>query len=206
MMNEQNQSQERTNGPEPDSTSPQPASSSQQADTQQSHPQASIAARWLDKGDNIIYALVGLGFFLAALIALAYAGYHFYLQLAFPTSNHNGPQEQGSPLIGSDSHLWIQAIITLVSDLLLVLIIMEVLSTVLHYLREHITALKPFLFVGIISATRGVLVISARIIVTPLEGPEFTQAIIELSANTVVILVLGITLRVLGKEGIVDFG
>jgi len=205
-MSEQNRFQEGTNDSEPVNNALQPPSSSHQTSMQRTPHQESVAARWLDKGDNIIYALVGLGFFLAAIIALGYAVYHFYLQVAFPTSNHNGPQGQHPSLVASDPQQWVQAIITLVSDLLLVLIIMEVLSTVLHYLREHITALKPFLFVGIISATRGVLVVSARITVTPMEGPEFTQAIIELGANTAVILVLGITLRVLGKEGIVDFG
>ncbi len=45
-----------------------------------------------------------------------------------------------------------QAIIEFVSGLLLVLIIMEMLGTVIHYLQVHATSLRPFLFIGIVSA------------------------------------------------------
>jgi uncharacterized membrane protein (DUF373 family) len=94
-----------------------------------------------------------------------------------------------------------QAIIQLVSDLLLVLIIMEVLSTVIHYLREHATSLRPFLFIGIVSATRGILSIGARLSVggEKVSTQEFTTSMIELAINAAVILALGITLKLLGK-------
>src|SRR5713226_6614374 len=93
------------------------------------------------------------------------------------------------------------AIIKLVSDLLLVLIIMEVLGTVIHYLKAHATSLRPFLFIGIVSATRGILSIGARLSVekVTLPSPEFTSAMVELGVNAAVILALGITLKLLGK-------
>src|SRR5438874_9814767 len=92
------------------------------------------------------------------------------------------------------------AIIKLVSDLLLVLIIMEVLGTVIHYLKSHETSLRPFLFIGIISATRSILSIGARLSVGA-GGNEggFTNAMIELGVSAAVILALGVTLKLLGK-------
>lgn len=143
------------------------------------------AAVWLERGDRFIYGLVGACFFLGALFALGYAFYNFFHQLSI---NFSDPANIA------------QAIINLVSDLLLVLIIMEVLGTVLHYLREHATSLKPFLFIGMISATRGVLAIGARLSVTRVNGDEFRDAMIELGVNAAVILALGITLRVLSRQ------
>lgn len=143
------------------------------------------AAVWLERGDRLIYGLVGVCFFLGALFTLGYAFYHFYHQLNI---NFSDPSSIA------------QAIINLVSDLLLVLIIMEVLGTVLHYLRERATSLKPFLFIGMISATRGVLAIGARLSVTHVSGDEFRDAMIELGVNAAVILALGITLRVLSRQ------
>ncbi len=161
----------------------------------------SAAAIWLEKGDSFIYALVGLCFFLGALFTLGYAFYHFYNQLTVPTGLIGA---NGQPLADSDPTNIAQAIINLVSDLLLVLIIMEVLSTVLHYLRERATSLKPFLFIGMISATRGVLAIGARLSVTKVTGDAFTEAMIELGVNAAVILALGVTLRVLSRQMTVD--
>src|SRR5580704_11765687 len=55
------------------------------------------------------------------------------------------------------------AIVTLVNDLLLVMIIMEVLRTVLSYLQERATSLQPFLFIAAISATRRILAIAVAL-------------------------------------------
>ena len=147
---------------------------------------ATFSGNLLERGDSIIYAIVGACFFLGALFALVYSFWDFGALLV---ASNFLPGKLGG------------AIIQLVSDLLLVLIIMEVLSTVIHYLREHATSLRPFLFIGIVSATRGILSIGARLSVggervTP---PEFTSSMIELGVNAAVILALGLTLRLLGK-------
>jgi uncharacterized membrane protein (DUF373 family) len=92
-----------------------------------------------------------------------------------------------------------------VSDLLLTLIIMEVLGTVVHYLRTRATSLKPFLFIGIISATRGVLAVGARLSVADFQqlasgsGTEFRYSMIELGVNAGVIIALGLALRLIGR-------
>ena len=146
---------------------------------------ADFSSNLLDKGDSFIYAVVGICFFIGALFALGYSFWDFGSAMLHPTS----------PGIVA------AAIIKLVSDLLLVLIIMEVLGTVIHYLKSHATSLRPFLFIGIVSATRGILSIGARL---SIEGQiqnsgDFTNAMIELGVNAAVILALGITLKLLGK-------
>jgi uncharacterized membrane protein (DUF373 family) len=144
---------------------------------------ANFSSNILDRGDSLIYAIVGVCFFAGALFALGYSFWDFTIAIVKVTE----PSSVGT------------AIIKLVSDLLLVLIIMEVLSTVIHYLREHATSLRPFLFIGIVSATRGILSIGARLSVSEVSGSAFTNAMVELGVNAAVILALGITLKLLGK-------
>jgi uncharacterized membrane protein (DUF373 family) len=139
----------------------------------------------LERGDSIIYAIVGICFFLGGFIALGYSFWDFSISVFTPTLT--------PPAFAA-------AIIQLVSNLLLVLIIMEVLGTVTHYLKQHATSLRPFLFIGIVSATRGILSIGAKLSVESNNNPQtFNQAMIELGVNGAVILALGITLKLLGK-------
>jgi len=135
--------------------------------------------------DLIVYTLVGLAFFAAALLALGFSVAHLLVNFGITL-----------PLQGV-----VQNVLTFISDLLLVLIIMEVLSTVRSYLEEGDTSVKPFLFIGIISATRGILSIGARLSIqeTPLTGDDFRNAMIELAVDALVIIVLGVTIRVMGK-------
>lgn len=140
---------------------------------------ALFSSRKLGIGDSIAYTIIGISFLLAAIIALVYSYWDF-------TSIIWNVQEPKKAA---------EAIIRFVSDLLLVIIIMEVLGTVIYYLEEHKTSLRPFLNIGIVSATRGILSISARLSVEALHGQDFTNAMIELGVYVTVILVLGITLR-----------
>lgn len=145
-----------------------------------------ISANLLERGDFIIYAIVGICFFLGGFVALGYSFWNFASSVFVRNLMPSG---------------FASAIIQLVSDLLLVLIIMEVLGTVTHYLREHATSLRPFLFIGIISATRGILSIGARLSVEGTGNPQaFYQDMIELGVNGAVILALGITIKLLGKQ------
>jgi uncharacterized membrane protein (DUF373 family) len=151
---------------------------------------AAISSTLLDRVDSLVYAIVGVCFFIGALCALGYSFWDFGDALLYPTP----PLQSGAPATVA------AAIIKLVSDLLLVLIIMEVLGTVIHYLKSHATSLRPFLFIGIVSATRGVLSIGARLSIEgQVSAADFPHAMIELGVNAAVILALGITLKLLGK-------
>ena len=147
-----------------------------------------LAGKWLEHSDAIIHAVIGISFLLAALLALVYSFWDVGTIMIERTASE--PDSLSLVAIG---------IIKFFSDLLLVLIIMEVLRTVIHYLKDYTTSLRPFLFIGIISATRGILSIGARLAVEKMDNPAFTRAMIELGVNALVILVLGITVRLLGK-------
>ncbi|MBA3823239.1 MAG: phosphate-starvation-inducible PsiE family protein [Ktedonobacterales bacterium] len=137
----------------------------------------------LDRG---VYIFIGLAFILAAILALF---------LSFS----NLIQSVGRNVAFYD--ITPQNVLDFVSDLLLVLIIMEVLGTIRSYLQEGDTTVKPFLFIGIISATRGILSIGALLSIPgeTLKADEFTRKMIELGIDAVIIVALGITIRVLGK-------
>jgi uncharacterized membrane protein (DUF373 family) len=149
-----------------------------------------ISGSVLDRADGIIYAVVGACFLIGAICTLCYSFWDFGTNITAAIGAGRG-----------DPALLAKAIIQFVSDLLLVLIIMEVLGTVTHYLKSHATSLRPFLFIGIVSATRSILSIGARLSVegSSVLSPEFTHAMIELGVSAAVILALGITLTLLSR-------
>src|SRR6266481_4446500 len=134
----------------------------------------------LEAADAIVYAMVGVVFLLAALGMLGYS------LVAFPASL----RDTGFAL----------AIVTLVNDLLLVMIIMEVLRTVLSYLQERATSLQPFLFIAAISATQRILAIGAQMNVAggTLAPDKFRQIMIDMGANAGAILAIAVALYLLG--------
>jgi uncharacterized membrane protein (DUF373 family) len=136
----------------------------------------------LESADALVYALVGLVFLAAAVGMLGYS------VLAFPPNL----ERDGFPI----------AIITLINDLLLVMIIMEVLRTVLSYLAERGGSLRPFLFIAAISATRRILAIGAQMSVAgDTLGPDrFRQAMIDLGVNAGAILAIAVALFLLGRR------
>ena len=140
----------------------------------------------LEAADAIVYGLVGIVFLLAALGMLGYS------LVAFPEALRN----TGFAL----------AIVTLVNDLLLVMIIMEVLRTVLSYLQERATSLQPFLFIAAISATRRILAIGAQMSVTgdTLTSERFREAMIDLAANAGAILAIAAALYLLARRSSTD--
>lgn len=154
------------------------------------------AGRFLDRADTVIYTIVGACFLLGAILALGYTFWELGVRVLIEI-----PQQK---VVELRPGIAAEAIIQFVSGLLLVLIIMEVLGTVIHYLKSHETSLRPFLFIGIISATRSILSIGARLSVaagaaTTASETEFTHAMIELGVSAAVILALGVTLKLLGK-------
>jgi hypothetical protein len=167
----------------------------------QSHTHAVNESRWIDFlewFDGVVYWLVGLVFLVAALLSLAYGLYAVGDQAIGQMFAPAGFSLHRLVVNGAGA----QDIIALVSDLLLTLIIMEVLGTVVHHLREGETTLRPFLFIGIISATRGVLAVGARLSVSTyntLSQEEFLRDMVELGVNALVIIALGIAMKLIGK-------
>lgn len=82
-------------------------------------------------------------------------------------------------------------VITVINDLLFVIIVLEVLSTVTSHFEHRDFALKPFLIVGTISVVRHLLMVGARMSMLSESSPEqFQRHLVELVVNGVLTLVL----------------
>lgn len=136
----------------------------------------------LEAADAVVYAMVGVVFFVAAVGMLGYS------VVAFPANL----RDTGFGL----------AVVTLVNDLLLVMIIMEVLRTVLSYLQERGSSLQPFLFIAAISATRRILAIGAQMSVAGenIAADRFQKAMLDLGANAGAILAIAAALYLLRRR------
>ncbi len=134
------------------------------------HAPPPAAERWLARADETVYLMVAVLFLVAAAAMAGYAVVVFVRDV-----------RDGFPL----------ALITFINDLLLVLIILEVLGTVRSYLSTGATSLTPFLYIGIISATRRILAIGAE---STLGGSgdetEFRHRMIDLGLNAAAVLAL----------------
>jgi uncharacterized membrane protein (DUF373 family) len=92
----------------------------------------------------------------------------------------------------------VPAIIDLLDRSLLVLMVVELLYTVKVSFREHALLPEPFLVVGLIAATRRILVVTAEF-GQMLDKPEaaFHKAMIEVGLLTVMVVALVVSLRLL---------
>lgn len=88
-------------------------------------------------------------------------------------------------------HDFMGTVLRVVNDLLFVIIVLEVLSTVTSHFEHRDFALKPFLIVGTISVVRHLLMVGARMSMLG-EGPpgQFEHYLVELGVNGVLTLVL----------------
>lgn len=140
-----------------------------------------ITDRVLESADRTMYLAVALLFLLAALAMGVYSVLTFVRHLSddFPSD-----------------------VIVFINDLLLVLIILEVLGTVRSYLATGATSLRPFLYIGIISATRRILAIGAQTTLGQ-EANEvaFRHLMIDLGINGMVVLALALALFLFGRPG-----
>jgi hypothetical protein len=93
-------------------------------------------------------------------------------------------------------------IIVLLDRILLILLIVELLYTVQVSFREHALLPEPFLLIGLISAIRRVLVLTAEFGEFRDRAPESVHHfLLELGVLTVLILALAISLVLLRKRG-----
>jgi hypothetical protein len=92
-------------------------------------------------------------------------------------------------------------IVDLLDRVLLILMIVETLYTVQVSFREHTLAPEPFLIVGLIAATRRIIVLTAELAeLAEAGGIVFRHAILELGLLTVMVLVLVLALVLLRRR------
>jgi uncharacterized membrane protein (DUF373 family) len=152
------------------------------ANTKEERRGASGAREWISQQftrvEDVVY--VGLGILLAvSAAALLIAG-----AIAFGRNLFAGSFPSGA--------------IQLLDRILLILMIVELLYTVQVSFREHALVPEPFLIVGLIAATRRILVLTAEV-TGMMDRPEpvFRNAMIELGLLTFLVLVMVISLVLL---------
>ena len=96
----------------------------------------------------------------------------------------------------------LQGVIGLLDRTLLVLMLVELLYTVQVSFREHALLPEPFLIVGLIAATRRILVVTAEFSVALKEGGEarFREGMIEIALLTVMVVAMVGSLLMLRKR------
>jgi len=95
-----------------------------------------------------------------------------------------------------------QRAVEILDRILLILLVVEILYTVQISFREHALTPEPFLIVGLIAATRRVLVLTAEFKDLLERGPEaFRAGMIELGLLAFLIVALVASLAVLRRRG-----
>lgn len=143
------------------------------------------AREWLSRQftrvEDVVY--VGLAILLAAvaLVLLVEAG------IAFAQSFRSGSLPR--------------SVVGLLDRMLLILMVVEILYTVQVSFRSHVLTPEPFLIVGLIAATRRILVLTAEFpdILEKGETP-FRHAMVELGLLTLLIVALVGSLRLLRQR------
>ena len=92
-------------------------------------------------------------------------------------------------------------VVELLDQILLVFMIVEILYTVQISFREHALIPEPFLIVGLIAATRRILVLTAEFGTDIKKGDAiFRDAMLELGLLTVLVVAMVVSLVLLRKK------
>jgi uncharacterized membrane protein (DUF373 family) len=75
----------------------------------------------------------------------------------------------------------------IISDLMFVLIIMELFRQVMRQINKHAFSLNPFIFIGVIASIRGILLTQMKL---GMGEAEWESAVIQLGIHAVIVLVL----------------
>ncbi len=86
---------------------------------------------------------------------------------------------------------FLPAALTLVNDLLLVIILLELFRTIIRFLQTDVITLEPFLNIGIIASVRRILTSGAELAhLTEVPEELFQRYLWDIGLNVVVVVVL----------------
>lgn len=91
-------------------------------------------------------------------------------------------------------------IVTLLDQILLVLLIIELLYTVQVSFREHTLVPEPFLVIALIATVRKILVLTAQLQQSESSDAAFHHSMVELSLLTGMVLILVVSLIFLHRH------
>lgn len=124
----------------------------------------------LETLDGLGYLTAGLSFLAIGMVVFVHAWYMFALSV-----------RSGA----------IPAVLTLVHDLLLVIILLELFRTIINFLKTKVIALEPFLYICVIASTRRILTTGAQIAyMQELTDQVFNRYLFDLGGNVLVIVAL----------------
>ena len=112
--------------------------------------------------DDAVHVLVAVALLLAAVFMLVFTATNF-------------------------ASINVTSILLVINDVLFVLIVMELLWTVIRYLKRQEFSLKPFLAIGIISSLRRILMVEAQM---SMDRQTNYYPLAELGVSTAIVLVL----------------
>ncbi|HBR16535.1 MAG: hypothetical protein A3G39_06605 [Deltaproteobacteria bacterium RIFCSPLOWO2_12_FULL_43_16] len=78
----------------------------------------------------------------------------------------------------------------IISDLMFVLIIMELFRQVLRQLTRHVFSLNPFFFIGVIASIRGILLVQMKL---AMGEAEWQGGVLQLGIHAIIVLILVIS-------------
>jgi uncharacterized membrane protein (DUF373 family) len=87
----------------------------------------------------------------------------------------------------------VTTVVLVLDRLLLVLMLIELLHTLVLFLRTHHFRHEPFLVIGIIAGVRRILILTAEASARP--GPSVESYLLELGVTALVVLVFALALR-----------
>ncbi len=130
----------------------------------------------MERLDGLGYISTGLSFLLIGMIVFLHAWYAFVLTVGTRT---------------------IPAVLSLVHDLLLVIILLEIFRTIINFLKTKVVTLEPFLYICVIASTRRILTTGAQIsYMEEVTDQIFNRYLLDLGGNVLVIVALVIAVYV----------
>lgn len=135
---------------------------------------------FFDGANLLLYGFVGVMLIGVALAALGYALFTIPKNLS----------EGGVPT----------TLTKLLSELLLVLILVEIIRTIMTFITTRTSSIRPFLTVAIISSVRRILSVGAELSLEDLKGEEFNRAIAELGVEGGLILIVALALFLVSRR------
>lgn len=134
-------------------------------DNRKSSTPTEFTVKWIIKADMLLHIMVAI-----VLIASCFVIAWFAFEDLFPLSR--------------------ASVFQIINDMLLILIILELLWTVIRFLKKKKFVLGPFFSIGIIAALRRILLIEAQTSTLKHVEPEKLYEI-ALSAGVVLVLIIG---------------
>ena len=87
-----------------------------------------------------------------------------------------------------------------IQDFLLVMIILEIFWTVMTYLKSRSVTVEPFLFIGIISSVRGIILLGTKVLEGEISSTELYHVSVETGVHSGEIFLLALALYLVRKS------